>query len=84
MPEFQRLVIWLHLDKKIIIITEKRRTNNLCKSIKQKENEKKSVQYQNNLIYKTFDSMCVRSAINTIISSSVSVGTSLIIVKGFP
>ena len=41
MPEFQRLVIWLHSDKKIIIIMEKRRTNNLCKSIKLKEKEKK-------------------------------------------
>ena len=36
MPEFQRLVIWLHSVKKIVI-TKKRRTNNLCKSIKLKE-----------------------------------------------
>ena len=45
MPEFQILVIWLHLDKKIIIIMEKRRTKQSVQEYKTKSEEKESVQY---------------------------------------
>ena len=56
MPEFQRLVIWLHSDKKKNN-NGKEKNKQFVQEYKTKREEKESVQYQNNLIYIIFNSM---------------------------
>ena len=57
MPEFQRLVIWLHSDKKNNNNNGKEKNKQSVQEYKTKREEKESVQYQNNLIYIIFNSM---------------------------
>ena len=54
MPEFQRLVIWLHSDKKNSH-NEKEKNEQSVQEYKTKREEKESFQYQNNLIYISLD-----------------------------
>ena len=56
MLEFQRLVIWLHSDKKNSH-NEKEKNEQSVQEYKTKREEKEYVQYHNNLIYIIFDSM---------------------------
>ena len=49
MPKFQRLVIWLHSDKKNNNNNGKEKNKQSVQEYKTKREEKESVQYQNNL-----------------------------------
>ena len=49
MPEFQRLVIWLHSDKNNNNNNGKEKNKQSVQEYKTKREEKESVQYQNNL-----------------------------------